>query len=141
MLRVNLVIVASFAVAICGLCGLGCKKAEQKPKTDPHSAAGILQAMEQQVKLFNDALLRKDFAYIHDYAYYFNGMIPAMHSRLDDAQKQRLRGSLEELSKLTNELDHSAGRRHAEATTATMQRVQVILGEMAKEIREKQPHS
>ena len=138
-MRVNLVIVASFAVAIWGSCGLGCKKAEQKPKTDPHSAAGILQAMEQQTKLFNDALLRKDFGYIHDYAYYFNGMIVAIHSLLDDTQKQRLRGSLEELGKLTNELDHSAGRRHAEATTATMQRVQIVLGEIAKEIRYKQP--
>jgi hypothetical protein len=137
-MRVNLVIVVGLAVAVCGLCGAGCKKAEQKPKMDPHSPAGILQAMEQQVKLFNDALLRKDFAYIHDYAYYFNGMILAMHSQLDGAQKQRLRGSLEELSKLTNELDHSAGRRHAEATTATMQRLQVILGELGKQFREKQ---
>jgi len=137
-MRVNLVIVASFAVAIWGSCGLGCKKAEQKPKTDPHSAAGILQAMEQQTKLFNDALLRKDFGYIHDYAYYFNGLVLAMHARLDEAQKQRLRGSLEELGRLTNELDHSAGRRHAEATTVTMQRLQVILGEMGKQFREKQ---
>ena len=138
-MRVNLVVVAGFAVAICGLCGLGCKKAEQKPKIDPHSVAGTLQAMEQQTKLFNDALLRKDFAYIHDYAYYFNGLVLAMHSRLDDAQKQRLRGSLEELGKVTNELDHSAGRRHAEATTATMQHLQAILGELGKQFREKQP--
>ena len=138
-MRVNRLIVAGLALVVCDLCLVGCKKAEQKPKIDPHSAVGILQAMEQQTKLFNDALLRKDFGYLHDYAYYFNGLVLAMHSRLDDAQKQRLRGSLEELGKLTNELDHSAGRRHAEATTATLQRLQVILGELGKGFREKQP--
>lgn len=134
-MRVNLLIVAGLAVAVCGLCGAGCKKAKGPATPDPHSAEGVMLRLQEQGKLLNDALVRKDFKYVHDYAYYFTGLAQALFSKLNDEQKQRLRGSFEELVSLSNQLDRAGGGRHVEATEATMQRLQVVLKDLDTQFR------
>lgn len=137
-MRVNLLIVAGLSVVLCSLlCSIGCKKAEQKPKLDPHSPEGVMLRLKEQSQLFNEAAGRKDFKYIHDYTYYFTGLAQALYGKLNDAQKERLRGSFDELLNLSNQLDHASGRRHAEATEASMQRIQLVLEEMDQQFREK----
>jgi hypothetical protein len=86
--------------------------------------------------LLNDALVRKDFKYVHDYAYYFTGLAQALFSKLTDEQKQRVRGSFDELVGLSNQLDRAGGARHVEATEVTMQRIQVVLKDMDTQLRE-----
>src|SRR6185503_20516146 len=113
--------VASLAL-VAGVMLVGCKKAKGPVAVDPHSADGVLARLQEQGRLLNEALVRKDFAYIHDYAYYFSGLTQAFFSKLDDSQKQHVRASLEELVGLANQLDHSAGRKHAEATEASLKR-------------------
>ncbi len=134
-MRVNLVIVVGLAVAVCGLCGAGCKKAKGPAKLDPHSAEGVFVQLRDQERLLNDALARKDFRYIHDYGYYFTGLVQALFSKLNDEQKQRLRKSFDELLNLSMQLDRSAGGRHPEATEATLQRVKVLVNEIDSQIR------
>jgi hypothetical protein len=126
-MRVKLLIVAALAVAVCGLCGAGCKKSKGPGVLDPHSAEGVMLRLQEQGRLLNQALVRKDFPYIHDYAYYFTGLAQALFSKLNDEQKQRLRGSFDELVGLSNQLDRAAGGRHSEATEVTMQRLQAVL--------------
>src|SRR5436309_220078 len=122
IVRVKLLIVGSLALAICASGLVGCKKAKVQA-LDPHSPAGLMQRLQEQGRLLNDALARKDFAYIHDYAYYFNGLTQALFSKLDDEEKVRLRGPLDELSTISSQLDRAAGGHHAEATEATLQRL------------------
>jgi len=134
-MRVNLVIVVGFAVAVFGLCGVGCKKAKGPAVVDPHSAEGVMARLQEQGRLLNDALTRKDFHYIHDYAYYFTGLAQALFTKLNDEQKQRLRSSFDELVGLSNQLDRAAGGRHAEATEVTMQRLQAVLKDIDTQFR------
>src|SRR5262245_920076 len=116
----KLVLVAGLTLALCGLCVCGCKRKETSARPAPHSPEAVLARLQEQVQLFNDALVRRDFRYIHDYTYYFTGLTQALYSKLDDAQKQRLQGSFDQLATLADELDHCSGRAHLEATQSTM---------------------
>src|SRR5438105_12795555 len=129
-MRVKLLALGIVALVAIGVAG--CKKGKSTV-VDPHSTEGVMQALQQQGRLLNDALGRKDFAYIHDYAYYFNGLTQALFSKLDDAQKSQLRGSLQELSDLSSQLDRAAGGHHAEATEATLQKLTTELKELDKQ--------
>ena len=133
-MRGKLLILAQLCLLVGSVALVGCKKAKEPP-IDPHSPKGVMKAMQDQGRLLNDALNRQDFAYIHDYAYYFNGLTQALYSRLDDENRQKYKAPLEELVKLGNQLDHSAGRKHAEATTASMKRLQEILKELDKDFQ------
>jgi hypothetical protein len=138
-MREKLLIVASLALLMCGAALVGCKKKEPAP-LDAHSAAGVMQRLQEQGRLLNDALARKDFAYIHDYAYYFTGLTQALYSKLDDEEKKGLRGLFEELISLSNQLDRSAGGHHAEATQVTMQRLTAVLQQLDKQFQQLKPH-
>jgi len=128
------VILLVVGIGVSGV--VGCKKSKETAVQDPHSPQGIVQRMQDHGQRLHDALARKDFGYIHDYAYYFNGLTKALNSTLDADGKEKFRSSLEELNNLANELDHSAGRRHAEATEASIQRLQAIVKDLDKQIRE-----
>src|SRR4051794_12849774 len=119
-MRGKLLTGACLLVAACCLCFTGCKKAQQPARLDPHSADAVLLTLIQQGKLLNDAAARNDFKYIHDYTYYFNGLAQSLASKLDDQQRQRLRGLFDKLSTLTDQLDHASGRKHLEATQASL---------------------
>ncbi len=129
-MRVNQLIVAGLVAAICGLCGPGCKKAKVTQTVDPHSADGVMLALQQQGKLLNDALARQDFAYLHDYGYYFTGVLQAFFTKLEDGEKQRLRAPLDELVTLGKQLDRAGGGRHAEAAEVTVKRIVEVLKDL-----------
>ena len=133
-MRVKLLSFAKVAVVACGLVLVGCGKAKE-PVVDPHSPTGVMKTLQEQGRLLNEALARQDFNYIHDYAYYFTGVAQALYSKLDNAQKEKLKAPLAELVKLGNQLDNTAGRKHAEATKATMQRLQEVLQQLDKEFQ------
>jgi hypothetical protein len=134
-MRGKLLILAQVCFLVGGLALVGCKKSNEPAAVDPHSPKGIMKVLQQQGRLLNDALARQDFKYIHDYAYYFTGLTQALYSALDEENRQKFKAPLEELVKIGNALDHSAGRRHAEATTASMERLQVVLKELDKEFQ------
>jgi hypothetical protein len=130
-MRINLLIVAVLAVAICGFCTLGCgKKAKETAKTNPHSADSIMQDLKKQAQQFNDAVQRQDFKYLHDYGYYFIGVIVAFNAKLDAADKQRLQAPIKELLELSNQLDRAGGGNHAEAAAKTVNDIQAKVNEL-----------
>src|SRR5262245_42166111 len=138
-MRVKLLLATIIGLALCGTGLVGCKKAKGPAPVDPHSAEGVMRALQQEAKVLNDAFARKDFQYIHDYTYYFTGIANALFAKLNPDQKQRMRGSFDELFTLADQLDHSAGRRHAEATEATLQRLQTVLDNLDKQFHETKP--
>ena len=138
-MRVIQLISAGLAIVLCGLCGDGCKKAEEPARVDPHSADGAMQRLQEQGRLFQDAYARKDFRYLHDWGYYFNGVLQAFFLKLDDAQKQRLRGTVDELIRVSSQLDSATGRGHEGATEAVVQRIQTLLQELEKQYQESKP--
>ncbi len=113
-----------------GLTLAACKKAQQPARVDPHSPEAALQTIRVQGGWLNDAVQRKDFQFIHDNMYYLQTLTKALQSKLDAGEKERLGSIFDELAKVTNELDHSAGRRHEEATQAGMQKLQEILKDL-----------
>src|SRR5258706_10525209 len=121
--------------AIAGACLLGCKKAPP-PKPDPHSAEGVMLKLTQQVKLLNEAVARQDFKYVHDYTYYVHGLVDAFASKLNDSEKQKVGGLFDELRNLTDQLDHSSGRKHLESTQSSMSRLEAVLNELNKEFQQ-----
>ena len=138
-MRVNLLIVAGLLLAVCGLCTLGCKKAKGPETTDPHSAEGIMAALQDQGKRLNDAVERKDFKYIHDYGYYFGAVLRAYNLKLDDGERQRLQEPLTELETLAKQLDSAGGGRHAEAAEAIVKGIQVVLQDLEKQYKQGKP--
>ena len=112
-----------------------CKKANRSVQIDPDSAAGTVQKIMEQGVLLSDAVKRKDFATVDDQAYYLQGLTKALDSRLDAEQKQRLKAILDEVARVAEELDHSAGRRHQEATEASMQKLQAVLQEFEAQFK------
>jgi hypothetical protein len=119
-------------LALLILCFSGCKK-PQPAKLDPHSADAVLITLVQQGNLLNDATARSDFKYVHDYTYYFNGLAQSLASKLNDQQKERLGGFFDQLKSLTDQLDHASGRKHAEATQASMNQLLTTLKELEKQ--------
>jgi hypothetical protein len=140
-MRVNLLIAAGIVLAVCGLCTFGCgKKAPAVAKIDPHSPDGIMVALHDQMKEFNGALERKDFKYLHDYGYYFVGVIAAFNDKLDAGERKRLEAPIKELLSLTAQLDRAGGGGHAEATVATVKRMQEVLDDLDQRYQQgKQP--
>jgi hypothetical protein len=102
---------------------------------DPDSAVATVQKIMEQGVLLTDAVKRKDFATVDDQAYYLQGLTKALDSRLDAEQKQRLKAILDEVGRVAEELDHSAGRRHQEATEASMQKLQAVLKEFEAQFK------
>lgn len=121
----------SFVIAALPLTG--CKEAKPPAKIDPHSPQAALQQMLEQGTLLNDAMKRKDFQFIHDNMYYLQSLAKALQGKLPAEEKERLKPLFDELARVTDQLDHSAGRRHGEATQSTMQRLQELLKDLASQ--------
>lgn len=136
-MRVNQLIVAGLVLTVCGLVTFGCTKAKGPETTvDPHSAEGILLALQDQGKRLNDAIERKDFKYIHDFGFYFGRVLLAFNAKLDDGEKQRLQAPLKELETLARQLDSAGGGRKAEAAEAIVKRMQVALQELEQQFQQ-----
>src|SRR6058998_2156597 len=115
--------------ATAALVLAGCRKANRPVPIDPDSADGTVQKIMEQGVLLSDAVKKKDFATVDDQAYFLQGLTKALYLRLDPEQKQRLKASLDEVARVAEELDHSAGRRHLEASEASMEKLQAVLKE------------
>jgi len=134
LLPVKALLVASLAMVAAGLCIGGCKKQEKAKPASPHpqSAAGVMLAMIQQGNKLTDAAARNDFDYVHDYSDYFQQLAEAFSRALNDNQKQQVSDLLAEIKTVTDQLDHTAGRKQAEATQASMGRLMTVLKELEK---------
>jgi hypothetical protein len=123
------------AVLVCGLCVVGCnKKAEEKPKLDPHSTEAVKLQVMALGAVLREGVNGKDFAYVADRAYYLQGVAKALHSKLDAGEQQRLGGVFNNLIRAAAELDHAAGRRHEGATVASMEKVEGLLKELEAQL-------
>ena len=114
----------------------GCKKKSVSQAPHPQSAEAVILALIEQGKLLNDAAARTDFKYIHDYTYYFQSLADALASKLNASQKLEFDRLFNELKTITDQLDASSGRKHAEATQTSMTRLSAILAEMEKRFLE-----
>ena len=111
------------------VCLLGCKK-PQAARPDPHSPEAALAAMLQQAKLLNEAASRNDLTYVHDYTYYFSTLAKSLASKLNDEERKSLGNLFEQLSNLTEQLDMASGRKHLEATQASLTQLLATLKEL-----------
>jgi len=134
LVRAKLIIAASLAFCF-GVVMIGCKKEEPKARADPYSSDGVVRKIMEQGALLNDAVKAKDFASIDKQAYYLQGMIKALQSKLDAAARQRLAGYFDEVLKAAEELDHAAGRRHEAATSASMDKLQGLLKDLEMQVQ------
>jgi hypothetical protein len=130
IMRVNLLIVTGLAVAGFGLGLVGCKKAEQKSKIDPHSPEAVLRQVVDLGAVLKEGVRAKDFAYVNDRAYYLQGMAKALYAKLDAGEQQRLGRVFNDVTRVAEELDHAAGRRHEGATVASMEKLEGLLKEL-----------
>ena len=129
-MRFSLLIVAGLAVAVCGFCLAGCRKAEQKPKLDPHSPEALVRQIMDLGTVLKEGVRVKDYAYVNDRAFYLQGLAKALNAKLDAGQKQRLDRLFNDVTRVAEELDHAAGRRHEGATIASMEKLEGLLNEL-----------
>src|SRR6266487_6931135 len=134
-MRAKLIIVVSLAFCLGALVTIGCKKAEQKAPADPYSSDGVMRKIVEQSAVLRDAVKAKDFPSIDKQAYYLQGMIKALQSRLDAGERQRLAGYFDEVLKAAEELDHAAGRRHEAATSASKDKLQGLLKDLEMQVQ------
>ncbi len=124
-------------LAVAALVLAACRKANPPAAINPDSADGTVQKIMEQGVLLGDAVKKKDFATVDDQAYFLQGLIKALYLRLDAEQQQKLKTILDEVARVAEELDHSAGRRHLEATEASMEKLQAVLKEFESQFRER----
>ena len=121
------------AMIVCVLGGVGCSK-EKAPAvtTDPQSADAIMLHLQEHGQLLNEALARKDYKYIYDYADYFASVARALVLKLSDEEKQRMGGTINKLIGTALQLDSpKVGEpSHIGTTTANMQSLQEGLKEL-----------
>ena len=133
-MREKLVALCGFGLAVAlGLAG--CRKASPPVQINPDSAENTVKKIMDQGVLLSDSVKRKDFAKVDEQAYFLHGLTQALYSRLDAEQKQNLKAGLDEVARVAEELDHSAGRRHEEATEASMQKLQAALKEFETQFK------
>ena len=123
------------SLALTALVLAGCKKANRAATIDPDSADATVQKIMEQGVLLGDVVKKKDFATVDDQAYFLQGLTKALYLRLDAEQKAKLKTSLDEVARVAEELDHSAGRRHQEATEASMEKLQAVLKEFEAQFK------
>lgn len=128
-MRVNLLILVGLAVA-GGLGGTGCKQSEQKAHIDPHSPEAVLRQMMDLGGVLREGVRVKDFAYVDDRAFYLQGLARALFKKLDGAQQQRLSRLFDEVIRVSEELDHAAGRRHEAAVVASFEKLERLLKDL-----------
>lgn len=138
-MRPVILIVAGVSLAFFGLTWAGCKKADEKPQGDPFSSDNVFHKIAKQGALLNESVKQRDFGSIDTQAYYLQGMIKALGTKLDAEQKQRSASFFNEIIKVAEELDHAAGRRHEEATVASNEKLQNLLKELEKQVQGPKP--
>jgi len=131
---VDRLIVAGLALIICGPSLVGCKKAEQKAKVDPHSPEAVMRQIVELVPVLKEEVRAKDFASVNDRAYYLQGVAKALYAKLDAGEQQRLGRVFNDVTRVAEELDHAAGRRHEGATIASMEKLEGLLKELEAQL-------
>ena len=134
-MRVITAIATCLVIVVCAGGLMGCKKSKAR-SVDPHSPDGIMLVLQKQGALLNDALARQDYPYLHDYGFYFSGLLQALFTKLDESEKQRLRPQLDELVALAKQLDRVAGVHHAEAAEVTVKRIGEVLKDLDQQYRQ-----
>ncbi len=134
-MRPKLLTLFGISLATTALALTSCKKANRPAPINPDSADGTVQKIMEQGVLLSDAVKKKDFATVDDQAYFLQGLTRALYLRLDAEQKEKLKTILDEVAQVAEELDHSAGRRHQEATEASMEKLQAVLKEFEAQFK------
>ena len=115
-----------------------CRK-PQPPRPAPHSAESVLAAMMQQSKLLDEAAARNDLTYVHDYTYYFSTLTKAFASKLNVNERKRFDPFIQQFTSLTEQLDMASGRKHLEATQATLKQLRETVKELNQEYHRAKP--
>jgi hypothetical protein len=109
-------------VVLALLLVAGCKRTKE-PQVDVeyhHSPAGINEQIQYQQQLLSDALQKAEYRFIHDQAYYVQGLVEALAAKLGGEQKQRVDPILQQISRLLDEAHDVAGKRDRAATEAKL---------------------
>lgn len=120
---------------IVWVLGVGCKKSEPAVKMDPHSPEAVNAAIQQQQSILSEAFRTNDLLFIHNQMYYVGTFAEALSRKLEGEKKQRVDAILANFTRLTHEIDNSAGRKHKEATEAGLQRLFAVMKELDAEFQ------
>ena len=100
---------------------------------DPHSPEAVNAAIQLQQTILSEAFRTNDLLFIHNQMYYIGTFADALSRKLEGEKKQRVDAILAEFKRITVEIDNSAGRRHKEATEASLQKFYAVLKKLDAE--------
>lgn len=124
-------------LALAGLLLSGCKKSAESSKPAPHSVDAVMEALVVHSNMLTEAAKRKDYRYVHDYAFYLKKLVQALYSKIELDQQEQIKNLCGEIVRVSDQLDASSARKLEEPIVAGTQRLQEIMKEI--EVKLKNP--
>jgi hypothetical protein len=136
-LKTSVLLALAFVAAVVGLATGGCKKKslDEVDLAYHQSPEGIHDKIQEQKTVLSEALKKHDLVFIHDQAYYVQGLVDALAAKLDGEQKERLAPVLKELSRLIDQVHDAAGSGKEPATEARLQELFDALKQLEPEFK------
>ena len=122
-------------LALAGLLLVACKKSPPSSGPTPHSVDAVMEALVVHTGLLSQAVQRKDFQYVHDYAWYLKKLVETLYLALEPGQQEQVKSQCGEIVEVSNQLDAASGRKLEEAVLAGIQRLQEIVKEMDAKLK------
>jgi len=104
-----------------------------------HSPEGVHDKLQEQKLVLTDALEKHELVFIHNQAYYVQGLVDALAAKLEGEKKERLAPKFAEISHLLDKVHDAAGSGKEAATEVKLQELFAALKQLEPEFKPGKP--
>jgi hypothetical protein len=122
-------------VFILGVGGCKKKSLDDVDLAYHHSPEGVHEKIQEQKSVLTDALARHELVFIHDQAYYVQGLVDALTAKLEGEKKERLAPLFAEISHRIDKVHDAAGSGKEGATELKLQELFEALKQLEPEFK------
>ena len=135
---------ALMSLALCAGLGWMAGGCKQKSLDDVdlayhHSPEGVHDKLQEQKLVLTDALEKHELVFIHNQAYYVQGLVDALSAKIEGEKKERLAPMFTEISHLLDKVHDAAGSGKEAATEVKLQELFAALKQLEPEFKPGKP--
>lgn len=98
-----------------------------------HSPEGVHEKLQEQKSILTEALGKHELRFIHDQAYYVQGLVDALAGKMEGEKKERLAPLFTEISHRIDKVHDAAGSGKEGATELRLQELYEALKQLERE--------
>ena len=136
-MKTAVLILLAFSAGVIGLGVGGCKRKslDDVDLEYHHSPEGVHEKLQEQKMVLTEALEKRELVFIHNQAYYVQGLVDALAAKLEGEKKERLEPQFEEISHLIDKVHDAAGSGKEAATESRLQELFAALKRLEPEFK------